>query len=88
MKTAKMRRARKAFIAKPSHISISNPELLSAIAVVSEGQGTNFVLSRMNHPEIIAMLLGEIAAGIEEKLAPLPPLKRRRHRGQIAKRNR
>jgi len=85
MKTAKRRGFCKSF--KPTHPGISkfeNPELLAAIAAAAEGHGKDFVISRLNHPEIMAMMLGEIAAKIETWLAPATVSGRRRYRKQIS----
>lgn len=40
---------------------ISNPALDAAIESASMRKGSNFVISRFNHPEIVAMSLGELA---------------------------
>lgn len=46
---------------------ISNPALDAAIESASMGQDSNFVISRFNHPEIIASSLGELAQQSENR---------------------
>lgn len=40
---------------------ISNPALDAAVKAASMNQDSNFVISRFNHPEIIASSLSELA---------------------------
>jgi len=46
---------------------ISNPILDAAIGSASMGHDRNFVISRFNHPEIIAMSLDELAQQSESR---------------------
>jgi len=85
MKTAKRRSILKSI--KRTHPSISkfeNPELRAALTAATGGQGKDFVISRLNHPEIMAMMLGEIAEKIETRLAPATVSGRPRYGKQIS----
>lgn len=68
MKRPKRRNFRRGFREILSLLpKISNPALDAAIEMALIGREKDFVISRFNHPEIIAMSLGELAQQLESR---------------------